>query len=313
MRSRSLTNKVKKIAHAAGADLLGVAPVERLRNAPEGYRPTDHLPGASHVVVVAKHIPDASIDRWGKPPANSIYSYRNYGHGPLNIRLVFIIEDITSFLEQQGYTAYPVSPLGARGVLLADGTRKYQADFSNRHAAVAAGLGEPGWLSLVLTPEYGPRQRFASVIVDAPLEADEMYAGPSLCEQCMQKYPVHPCAAACPVGALSKENTDEPCTIGDKTYRYAKVDHWRCHWCEVEGLVKEGGPMYCGFTTDVPPPPDITPEAVLEALQKRDPWQAKAAHSFEVVGPWCGRCLHSCVYGRETYRRRIERRTKKEA
>lgn len=32
--------------------------------------------------------------------------------------------------------------------------------FSNRHAAVAAGLGEIGWNGFCLTPDNGPRQRF---------------------------------------------------------------------------------------------------------------------------------------------------------
>ncbi len=307
MESHSLTQEVKRIARAAGADLVGIAPVDRFQHAPAKYGPTDHLPGASHVIVVGRHIPDASIERWGKPPAESVYSYKTFGHGPINIRLVFIVQDVTAFLEEQGYPAYPISPLGGQARVVSEGHRAFRADFSNRHAAVAAGLGEFGWLSIVLTPEYGPRQRFASVVVDAPLEADPLYEGPSLCAACMAKHPSHPCAAACPVDAISPEEADDPCPIGERTFQYARVDHWRCHWCEVEGLVKEGGPMYCGFTTDVPPPEVITPEAVLEAMEKRDPWHAKSARSYEVVGPWCGRCLHACVYGKETYRRRLKR------
>jgi len=310
MDSHALTQEVKRIARAAGANLVGIAPVERFRHAPAKLGPTDHLPGASHVIVVGRHLPDASIERWGKPPAESIYSYRSYGHGPVNLRLVFIVQDVTQFLEEQGYPAYPVSPLGSQARLMPDGRRSLLADFSNRHAAVAAGLGEFGWLSIVLTPEYGPRQRFASVIAEAPLEADPMYDSPPLCAECMAKHPVHPCAAACPVDAISREETDRPCPIGERTFNYARVDHWRCHWCEVEGLVKEGGAMYSGYTTDVPPPPVVTPEAVLEALEKRDPWHAKSAHSFEVLGPWCGRCLHACTYGKLTYRRRLSRARK---
>ena len=42
--------------------------------------------------------------------------------------------------------------------------------FSNRHAAVRAGLGEFGLNNVVVTPEYGPRVRFNSVITQAELE-----------------------------------------------------------------------------------------------------------------------------------------------
>ncbi len=46
-------------------DLLGVAPVDRLAEGPEGARPTDYLPGATSVVVCAAKIPDAAIEAAG--------------------------------------------------------------------------------------------------------------------------------------------------------------------------------------------------------------------------------------------------------
>jgi epoxyqueuosine reductase QueG len=316
MNPRGLTEKVRKVAAAAGADLVGVAGVDRFHKAPSGRSPADHLPTAESVVVVARKIPDAAIDRWGKSPANAITSYRTYGHGPINMRLVFIIQDIASCLEEEGYEAYPVTPLGgraastsARGGSSSSEGREFFADFSNRHAAVAAGLGEFGWSSIVLTPEYGPRQRFASLFTDAPLEPDPMYDGPTLCSACHRDHPVHPCASACPVKAISLHEEVGPIEIGDRRYSYARVDHWRCFWSEVEGLIKEAGPMYDGMSTDVRPPELVTPEAVLEARGLKDPWQTTGF--FGDIGPWCGRCLHVCVYGRDTHDRRLQRRRNK--
>jgi hypothetical protein len=46
-------------------DLLGVAPVSRLAEGPEGGRPTDYLPGATSVVVCAAKIPDSAIEAAG--------------------------------------------------------------------------------------------------------------------------------------------------------------------------------------------------------------------------------------------------------
>ena len=46
--------------------------------------------------------------------------------------------------------------------------------FSQRHAATRAGLGEFGFSGLVLTPQFGPRQRFVSVITQAELEPDPL-------------------------------------------------------------------------------------------------------------------------------------------
>ena len=50
----------------------------------------------------------------------------------------------------------------------------FLAPFSHRHAAVRAGLGEFGLSNLVLTPEYGPRIRFNSVITSMQLEPDSI-------------------------------------------------------------------------------------------------------------------------------------------
>ncbi len=46
--------------------------------------------------------------------------------------------------------------------------------FSQRHAAIRAGLGEFGFNNIVLTPEFGPRVRFVSVITEAELEPDPL-------------------------------------------------------------------------------------------------------------------------------------------
>jgi len=48
-----------------GADLVGIAPVERFANAPEGHKPTDFLPGCKSVISVALHIFQGAADVWG--------------------------------------------------------------------------------------------------------------------------------------------------------------------------------------------------------------------------------------------------------
>ncbi|MHC5034308.1 MAG: hypothetical protein ACYTFZ_04670 [Planctomycetota bacterium] len=50
--------------------------------------------------------------------------------------------------------------------------------FSHRHAATRAGLGEFGYNNLVLTREFGPRQRFNSIITDADLVPDPVVTDP---------------------------------------------------------------------------------------------------------------------------------------
>jgi epoxyqueuosine reductase QueG len=62
--------------------------------------------------------------------------------------------------------------------------------FSHRHAATRAGLGEFGFNNIVLTTEFGPRQRFNSIITDAELVPDPLVTEPiclrDKCELCLK-------------------------------------------------------------------------------------------------------------------------------
>ena len=66
--------------------------------------------------------------------------------------------------------------------------------------AVAAGLGELSRMGLVVTPEFGPRVRFAVVTTDLPLEHDAsiQFGVQDFCKICKK------CAENCPSGAIQK-------------------------------------------------------------------------------------------------------------
>lgn len=245
--------------------------------------PQDYLSTVRSVVVMGVHYPDGSLDRAIKPPAESVGIYASTQYVLLR-ELGLIALDVCRFLEDSGYRAIPTgdlcgyaskvfAPTGHLGGLLYDMT-------ANRFAAIAAGLGELGWHGAVLTPEYGIRQRFVSIVTDAELEPDPLYQGSSLCRRCFR------CVEACPVGALSKTNKVS-LKIGDKSFAYGRCDRLRCDWAKRYGLVGEEGPKYMGSETDILPPREITPQALSEALKKLDP--LLKAHLYIVE-----RCLAAC-------------------
>jgi epoxyqueuosine reductase len=77
--------------------------------------------------------------------------------------------------------------------------------FSHRHAAFLAGLGTFGTNNTLLTPDYGPRVRFVSILTSAEIPSDPVMTE-SLCTRCNR------CVNACPVRALSGKDYPEGLT-----------------------------------------------------------------------------------------------------
>jgi hypothetical protein len=67
----NLKDGLREFAFSKGADLFGVASVDRFHGAPDGHKPTDILPEARTVVVCAKRIPESVVMQG---PATSISS-----------------------------------------------------------------------------------------------------------------------------------------------------------------------------------------------------------------------------------------------
>jgi len=275
----SLTKELKREIKRLGADLVGVAPVERFEGAPR--LPQELLPRAKSVVVIGARIPLASVENW----KTIMKSYQIYGHGWLNFHLSYLEYNAVRFLEDNGYRALPLSSLDPyynMETFLTEG-------LSNRHAAAAAGLGEFGWNNLLLTPEFGPRVRFTSTITDAPLEGDELYNGPKLCkmENCFR------CVEECPMGIFNTTETTV-INIGGKVHTMASLDlekKYLCRWCE-HGLTNKGGAL-----TNIELPKEKTPDAYLNAWENRDKYQKRRQGLFGGIY-FCGKCVHSCPVGK---------------
>ncbi len=271
-----LTQQVRDLALGQlDVDLLGVAPVDRLDGAPEGSRPTDYLPTARAVIVLALKIPDGAIKVAGRydEEGKTLSPYMWYGYIVPNWDLSEAAARLTKYLDKKGYAAIPFPPTG---LLYKFGDR---ADLSHRHAAVAAGLGEFGLNGLLLTPDFGPRQRVVSIVTDAPLVPSPMYNGPALCrpDVCGRA-----CIRACPTRAFKGRVSVD---IGEKTFEYASVDHVRCKWQYPEK----------GFRrTKVPIPPNATEEDFRAVMRLTEPHPFDAALNQHGFVPHCGVCIFRC-------------------
>ena len=201
-------------AGKVGADLVGIAPVERFEGAPKGHRPEDILPGARSVVAMAKRIPGSIVKSIPSP------YYDKFGYHDLNAHLRELTYNVSVFIEDQGFEAFPLDPSiddKAREVqILQEGPEpkiKILGDFSHRHAVVAAGLGEFAASSMVVVPKFGPRVRVVSVITTAPIEPSPLLGGKAQFNICQPEACGSQCVRKCPAKALPGDGT---------------IDHFKC-------------------------------------------------------------------------------------
>jgi len=224
-----LTREVKRLAVGEGAALVGVAPVERFDPiaplhdaAPKGSHPRDFLPEAKSVVSIAMPILSPVLDapavladdEMEMIPPHAKYEYLELfydrvGHFLHDVKLELIAQAIGQFLMRQGYETmiFPTTGLHPHVEGMTDleiwethpDHRPFQytsGPFSHRHAATRAGLGEFGYNNLLLTREFGPRQRLNSIITDAELMPDPLVTEPiclrDACRLCLKA-----CIAQC--------------------------------------------------------------------------------------------------------------------
>jgi epoxyqueuosine reductase len=276
---------LKEHAQKIGMDLCGISPVSRFEGAPKGTHPCDFLPGCKSVVVVAVRLADGVIQTImrnfedGNARAQGIYGTYGYTIAP-NFHLLYSVYDMAQYIERlTGCAATPtqVGPL-ATGMSI-----------SQRHAAVAAGLGEFGWMSIVLTPQFGPRNRFGAILTTAELEPDPMYSGPRLCDPNKCKI----CSTVCPTGAISKYGEKPGRKVnfknegGDKPFEYCHLDMTRCRIAAHALMKKTGGDK------DLVSSFDASEQEVGAAIKNMPP-----SGGLQDSPTWkCGKCLAYCPTG----------------
>lgn len=291
--SKELTEEVTGKLLDWGADLVGFASIDRFSNAPKDTSPDYYMPDATGVIAIACHITDGICDTWGtyEEEGKSITPYLFYGYGLTNLELARLANRMAKLLERKGHKTLTFPPTWTismyrhlEGMI----ANELMADFSHRHAAAAAGLGELGLNGLLLTPQFGARQRVVSIITNAPLEPTELYSGKPVCDpdKCGNK-----CIKICPTEAFS-ETERISCEIGTKTYEYAKVDKARCTY-GIHGLVdgtggrtkmklKEGPASLLKYATDAAQKTNLFDKIMLD-------------NCFGIIcGDFCGKCLHQC-------------------
>lgn len=178
---------VKEILFSLGADLCGIASIDRFVDAPEGYHPLDVMPSCKSVISFGCRFPVGALDC--QTPV--IYTrIRN----SITAKMDRIALDLCIEMEKHKAVCVPIPTNESEWD---NKTGRWRSVISQKHAAQAAGLGTIGRHSLLITPEYGSMIWLGAVLCNLDLEPDEMKE--NICNNC------NLCVNACPVNALEHE------------------------------------------------------------------------------------------------------------
>ncbi len=214
-----MENVIKEFVLGSGADLCGIAGMERFAGAPEGFSPRDVYKDFKSVIVFAKRLPKG---------LTSVSPRLIYNHATdANIKELDRIALETALkIEDMGGVAVPLPSDGPYDYWEKE-TLTGKGLISMRHAAKAAGLGSLGKNTLLINKTYGNMLNIGAVLTDLELESDELseelcIAG---CRRCLDE---------CPSGALNGVSADQsrcrPHTYGENERGFGIVN---CNKCRV--------------------------------------------------------------------------------
>jgi epoxyqueuosine reductase len=181
-----MEENIKNYILDLGVDDVGFASVEDY-NSPKSYEIAKFLPDAKTIIVLAFKVLSSC-----ESPSLSV---------ALNGYL-----DLGAFARTSSYRVarFLENKLGAKVVTIPLSTpyeihndRRAVADFSQRHAAVAAGLGTFGRNNLVIHPRFGTRVNFVSIITNLALQPSPR-SNEDICIHC------NLCVENCPGRALDE-------------------------------------------------------------------------------------------------------------
>lgn len=186
-----LDYKIRITAEHEGADFFGVADLSRATGAitDQGGEICAKYPKA---VSIGIRLPQSIVDELPNRDNRAVAVNYRHAYDITNLRLDLLTSKLGSIIQQKGYNALPI-PSSERF-----DDERICAVFSHKLAANLAGLGWIGKSCLLVTPEAGPRVRWATVLTDAPL----IITGKPMevrCGECNE------CVEICPVSAFTGE------------------------------------------------------------------------------------------------------------
>ena len=227
------SQEIKEAAKRLGADIVGIGSIDRWEGAPAQMDPRLIMPRAKSIIALGFRVFRGSLRGIEEGTYFSNYSAMGYG-GITYLYMPMTVINLCKLIEDEGYEAVPMGHqsdwrgIDNKGFLRENYSRpvapgKPQPDImvNLRIAGFLCGLGEIGYSKMLLTPEFGPRQRVGIIITEMELEPDPIMEPGTLCNRCMA------CVRECPGGCIPKDKTVKV-NLAGYDVEWADVDMDKC-------------------------------------------------------------------------------------
>jgi epoxyqueuosine reductase len=188
-KSQMTAIRIKLLAKNLGADLCGIAPVDRFNSAPDGFRPNDIYSKAKSVIAYAKRLPIEVLYAESPIPYTHVNSLIAFEVDRLSLAFSLHLQDmgITNVMipSDDPYESWNQEQQHGQAIL------------SMRHAGVFAGLGKLGKNNLLINEKYGNMVQLGAILTDCELAYDEIAEYDVCPDGCFL------CIKSCPQNALN--------------------------------------------------------------------------------------------------------------
>ena len=190
-KTAKINTEVQEALVKLEVDLTGVARLDDLKDTKVKAAALKLLPSAKSMVVVGMEVYPEFLDLTSAERVTGTANFNDlltrhveYLRG----RMMRAVYDIAKASHKAGLKALPLPGLGP-----AVDRRFLEAVISYKHAAEAAGLGNIGMSSLLVTEKYGPRVQLALCLTEASLKstASKPQSNCRYCNICVGKCPAH--------------------------------------------------------------------------------------------------------------------------
>ncbi len=222
-----MENLIKQAIISYGADICGIANIDRFNEAPRGFSPIDLFAECKSVIVFGVALPKG---------ITKVDSRLIYGH--FNSFICQRVDEISlrgaKTIEEKFKAITVPIPCDAPYDFWDKENMVGKGLISMKHAAVLSGIGEIGKNTLLINNKYGNLLTIGAILTDLDLQSDEL--SESICIKGCTK-----CLDNCPVYAIQNGIVNQKLC---RTASYSKTergfDTVECNRCRVVCPVRFG-------------------------------------------------------------------------